>query len=49
MKIACAVDEIRQLTPDEIKSILDKDKAGEYLLLDVRQLSDLKRSQWGGV
>lgn len=37
MKIACAVDEIRQLTPDEIKSILDKDKAGEYLLLDVRQ------------
>ena len=37
MKIACAIDEIRQLTPDEIKSILDKDKAGEFLLLDVRQ------------
>jgi rhodanese-related sulfurtransferase/rubrerythrin len=37
MKIACAIDEIRRLTPDEIKSILDKDKAGEYLLLDVRQ------------
>jgi rhodanese-related sulfurtransferase/rubrerythrin len=37
MKIACGIDEIRQLTPDEIKSILDKDKAGGYLLLDVRQ------------
>lgn len=37
MKIACAVDEIKSLTPDEIKAILDKDKKGEYLLLDVRQ------------
>ena len=37
MKIACAVDKVRRLTPDEIKSILDKDKAGGYLLLDVRQ------------
>jgi rhodanese-related sulfurtransferase/rubrerythrin len=36
-KIACAVDEIRSLTPDEIKTILDKDKRGEFLLLDVRQ------------
>ena len=26
MKIACAVDEIRSLTPDEIKPILDRDK-----------------------
>jgi len=37
VKIACAVDEIRSLTPDEIKSILDKDKTGEFFLLDVRQ------------
>jgi rhodanese-related sulfurtransferase/rubrerythrin len=36
-KIACAVDEIRSLTPDEVKTILDKDKRGEFLLLDVRQ------------
>lgn len=36
-KIACAVDEIRSLTPDEIKAVLDKDKKGEFLLLDVRQ------------
>ena len=37
MKITCAVDEIRSLTSDEIKALLDKDKKGEYLLLDVRQ------------
>lgn len=37
MKVACAVDEIKRLTPGEIKTILDKDKVGEFLLLDVRQ------------
>lgn len=37
MKIACAVDEIRSLTPDEIKVILDKDEKGEFVLLDVMQ------------
>jgi rhodanese-related sulfurtransferase/rubrerythrin len=36
-KIACAVDEVTQLTPGEIKAILDQDKKGEFLLLDVRQ------------
>jgi len=37
MKITCAVDEIRGLTADEIKTILDKDRKGEFILLDVRQ------------
>lgn len=37
MRIACAVDEISSLTPDQIKAILDRDKKGEFLLLDVRQ------------
>jgi len=37
MKITCALDEIRGLTADDIKTILDKDKKGEFLLLDVRQ------------
>jgi rhodanese-related sulfurtransferase/rubrerythrin len=36
-KIACAVDEVTRLTPGEIKAILDRDKRGEFLLLDVRQ------------
>jgi hypothetical protein len=31
--IACAVGEIRGLTADEINTILDKDKKGEYLLV----------------
>lgn len=35
--IACAADEIKSLKPDEIKAILNKDKKGEFLLLDVRQ------------
>jgi rhodanese-related sulfurtransferase/rubrerythrin len=37
MKIACAIDEIKGLTPGEVKTILNKDKAGEFILLDVRQ------------
>ena len=37
IKVTCAVDEIRRLTPGEIKAILDKDKGGEFFLLDVRQ------------
>jgi rhodanese-related sulfurtransferase/rubrerythrin len=36
-KIACAVDEVTRLTPGEIKAVLDRDKKGEFLLLDVRQ------------
>jgi len=36
-KIACAIDEIGSLTSGEVKSILDEDKKGEFLLLDVRQ------------
>ncbi len=36
-KLACAVDEIKTLAPGEIKAVLDKDKKGDFLLLDVRQ------------
>jgi len=37
VKITCAVDEIKSLTPDEMRAIMNQDKAGEYLILDVRQ------------
>jgi rhodanese-related sulfurtransferase/rubrerythrin len=37
MKSACAADEIKTLAPGEVKALLDKDKKGEFLLLDVRQ------------
>ncbi len=37
MKLACAIDEIGTLTPDKTRKILDKDREGEFLLLDVRQ------------
>jgi rhodanese-related sulfurtransferase/rubrerythrin len=36
-KLACAADEITTLTPGKVKAILDRDKKGEFLLLDVRQ------------
>jgi rhodanese-related sulfurtransferase/rubrerythrin len=36
-KLACAADEIKALTPSEVKEVLDKDKKGEFFLLDVRQ------------
>ncbi len=42
IKISCAIDQIRSLTSDEIKVILDKDKRGEFLLLDVRQPEEYK-------
>jgi 3-mercaptopyruvate sulfurtransferase SseA len=37
VKIACATDEVRSLSPGEVKDILDHDPTGEYILLDVRQ------------
>jgi rhodanese-related sulfurtransferase/rubrerythrin len=37
MKLACAADEIKTLAPGEVKALLDRDKKGEFLLLDVRQ------------
>lgn len=41
-KLACAADEITTLAPGKIKAILDKDKKGEFLLLDVRQPEEYK-------
>ena len=37
MRISCSVDEVQILSPEEINTILNKDKRGEYILLDVRQ------------
>ncbi len=36
-KVTCAVDQIRALTPGEVRALLDSDRKGEFLLLDVRQ------------
>jgi rhodanese-related sulfurtransferase/rubrerythrin len=36
-KLACAADEIKILAPGEVQALLDEDKKGEFLLLDVRQ------------
>jgi len=48
MKLACAVDEIRRVTPDEVRSVLDGDEKGEFLLLDVRQPEEYEASHIPG-
>ena len=30
MKLTCSIDEIRRLSPEEVKEILDKDMSGEF-------------------
>ncbi|MEA1863963.1 MAG: rhodanese-like domain-containing protein [Euryarchaeota archaeon] len=37
MKLKCSIDEIKRLTSQEAKKILDNDTEGEFQLLDVRQ------------
>lgn len=37
MKLTCSIDQVKELTASEVKAILERDKAGEYVLLDVRQ------------
>lgn len=36
MKLSCSVDQITEMNPAEVKAILDTDKRGDYLLVDVR-------------
>ena len=37
LKLKCIVDEIGRLTSEVVKTIMDKDNTGSYILLDVRQ------------
>ena len=46
-KLACAVDEIKTLAPGEVKAVLDKDKKGEFLLLEVLVNNHWRRSDYG--
>jgi len=48
MKLACAADEVTSVTPDEVRSVLDRDETGEYLLLDVRQPEEYEASHIPG-
>ena len=47
-KLACAVDEIKTLAPGEVKAVLDKDKKGNFLLLDVRQPEEYEAGHIAG-
>lgn len=48
IKLKCMVDEIGELTPEAIKTILDKDGSGDYVLLDVRQPWEYKEGHIPG-
>ena len=37
MRIDCSVDEVKRLNPEELKEILERDKIGDFVLVDVRQ------------
>jgi rhodanese-related sulfurtransferase/rubrerythrin len=48
MKLVCATDEIRSIKPGNIKAILEENRKGEFLLLDVRQLEEYKQGHIPG-
>jgi len=37
MQIKCSIDEVKRLRPEELKRILERDRKGEFVLVDVRQ------------
>lgn len=37
MRIGCSAADVKEIKPERLKAILDSDKQGEFLLLDVRQ------------
>ena len=43
-KIECSLDDIKPLSPEAVKSILNADKEGNYILLDVRQPEEYQDS-----
>jgi len=47
MKLACTADKIKTLAPSEVQAILDKDKKGEFLLLERPRKNYCRRSSYG--
>jgi rhodanese-related sulfurtransferase len=37
MRVTCSTDGIKHLKPEDVKGILEEDKKGEFIILDVRQ------------
>jgi len=37
MRIGCSIDEMKRIKPEELKEILERDKMGQFVLVDVRQ------------
>jgi rhodanese-related sulfurtransferase/rubrerythrin len=48
LKFVCSIDEIKLISPAEVKNILDSDKTGEYMLIDVRQPREYDRQHLPG-
>jgi rhodanese-related sulfurtransferase/rubrerythrin len=37
VRISCSMDEVKRIRPEELKEILERDKTGQFVLVDVRQ------------
>jgi len=37
VRIGCSMDEVKRLSPEELKEILERDEMGQFVLVDVRQ------------
>lgn len=46
-QLACAADEIKTLAPSKVKTILGKDKNGEFLLLERSGKNNWRMSSYG--
>jgi rhodanese-related sulfurtransferase len=37
VRISCSMDEVKRLSPEELKEIFERDEMGQFVLVDVRQ------------
>ena len=48
MKFICSIDEIKHISPAEVKKLIEDDKVGEFMLIDVRQPREYRRQHIPG-
>ena len=48
MRIGCSMDEVKRLSPEELKEILERDEMGQFVLVDVRQPEEYRAGHISG-
>ena len=48
MKIDCSIDKVKRTRPEEVEQFLEKDKKGEFVLIDVREPEEYEASHIPG-